>query len=153
MRSLLAQWLPRWDTRSRLAERVIELASEFRVAVHNPPTNERDIQNWFEGLLKGFSVATGIDYRRESDSIPYATKSYIPDFTLPELSMAVEIKLCNRPNREKELIAEINDDILAYRTRFTRLLFLIYDTGHIRDAPRFCSAFHSDRVVVLVVKQ
>ncbi len=63
------------------------------------------------------------------------------------------MKLCNRPEREKEIIAEINDDILAYSSRFGNLLFVVYDLGFIRDIDRFASTFEQhEGVLVRVVK-
>ena len=57
------------------------------------------------------------------------------------------------PRREKELIAEINDDILAYKTKYRNLIFIIYDLGYIRDVDRFAEAFEaSEGVIVRVVK-
>ena len=70
--------------------------------------------------------------KRETDSIEYSSKTYVPDFTMRKLDLAIEIKLCNREGREKEIIAELNDDILAYRIKYGNLLFLIYDVGQIR---------------------
>ena len=39
--------------------------------------------------------------------------------------------------KEKELIDEINADIKAYKTRYEKLIFLIYDLGFIRDVEKF----------------
>jgi hypothetical protein len=61
--------------------------------------------------------------------------------------------LCNRKDREKEIIAEINDDILAYKRKYGNLLFIVYDTGYIRDVDRFTGNFEDqDGVMVRVVK-
>ena len=68
--------------------------------------------------------------------------------------MAIEVKLCNREGREKEIIGEINDDILAYKTKYGNVLFIVYDLGFIRDVDRFVSSFEDQEgVVVNVVKQ
>jgi hypothetical protein len=64
-------------------------------------------------------------------TVPYSTKRYIPDFTFDSLGLAVEIKLCNRPGREKEIIDEINSDIVGYQSSYERILFVIYDLGFI----------------------
>ena len=51
------------------------------------------------------------------------------------------------------MIAEINDDILAYSTEYGNLIFAIYDVGSIRDVDRFASQFEQhDGVLVRVVK-
>lgn len=67
--------------------------------------------------------------------------------------MAIELKVCLDESREKQLPAEINDDILAYRQEYGNQLFVVYDTGHIRDVERFVSNFEEQSgVVVKVVK-
>ncbi|MFZ2063411.1 MAG: hypothetical protein WAU82_20550, partial [Candidatus Binatus sp.] len=70
-----------------------------------------------------------------------------------KLDLATEIKFSNREGREKEIIAEINDDILAYGTKYGNLLFVIYDLGFIRDMDRFVRSFEERQtVLVRVVK-
>ena len=51
------------------------------------------------------------------------------------------------------MVAEINDDILAYRTMSGNLLFVVYDVGYIRDVDLFSEAFEQHQnVIVRVVK-
>jgi hypothetical protein len=67
--------------------------------------------------------------------------------------LAIEVKFCGREGREKEIIAEINDDILAYKTKFGNLVFAVYDCGFIRDVDRFVgNSEEAQGVVVRVVK-
>ena len=129
---------------------IINLAErELRKSFHDRPTNERDVQKTFETLLLG----ANIPYSRESDSIEYSSKTYTPDFTVPRADLAIEIKLCAKVGREKEIIAEINDDILAYKTKYGNLLFVVYDCGFIRDVDRYIGNFEEDPAVwVRVVK-
>src|SRR5437762_7001178 len=55
--------------------------------------------------------------------------------------------------REREIIAEINDDVLAYKTKYGNIIFCVYDLGFIRDVERFADAFEGcDGVIVRVVK-
>lgn len=131
--------------------RVLTLVErKLRKVIRATPTKEREVQDAFESLL----VGAEIPYGRETVSIEYSSKTYVPDFVFEPLDLVVEIKLCNRPEREKEIIAEINDDILAYGTRYGNQVFVVYDVGHIRDVERFCSTFESqDGVLVRVVKQ
>ena len=122
---------------------------KLRKVIRDIPNNERDIQNAVETLL----VATDIEHNREFPTITYSSKKYIPDFSFAKLSMALEIKICNRKGREKELIAEINDDIMAYSKEFTNLFFLIYDIGLIRDIDLLTSEFEKkESVVIKVIK-
>lgn len=129
--------------------RVLALAEhKLRKAFHVEPTAEKQVQEAFETLLHG----ADIPFTRESERIPYSSKTYIPDFVLQRLDLIVECKLCAH-GREKAIIAEINDDILAYRTRYGNLIFVVYDTGEIRDVDRFAVSFEQqDHVLVRVVK-
>jgi hypothetical protein len=131
--------------------RLINFAEQsLRKVMRTKPESEKDVQDCFENLL----VGGDIPYKRETDTVEYSSKVYIPDFTIPKINLAIELKLCNRQGREKEIIAEINDDILGYGKRFGNLLFVVYDLGFVRDLERFTSTFqeHNDTVVVLVVK-
>ncbi len=130
--------------------RIIGLAEhKLRKVMRVKPEGERQVQDAFEGLLLGAEIA----YSREADSIEYSSKTYTPDFTFPRIEMALEVKLCNRSAREKEIIAEINDDILAYRTKYPNLVFVVYDVGTIRDVDRFKGSFEgSEDIAVVVVK-
>ena len=98
-------------------------------------------------------VAKELDYLREQEKIVYSSKTYQPDFTFPKISLVLEIKLCDVKKREKEIIAEINDDILVYKTKYSNIIFLVYDLGHIRDIDKFKNDLEQDDMVsVKVVK-
>ena len=135
---------------SSLILKVLHLAEHnLRKVVRTQPDKERQVQDAFESLL----IGADIPYGREVDKIEYSSKTYTPDFSLPKISLAVEIKLCSRNEREKEIIAEINDDILAYQTKYPNLLFIVYDLGCIRDVDRFCNSFEEhENVTMRVVK-
>ena len=122
---------------------------KLRKAVRSAPRDEKDVQDHVEVLL----IGRGIPYSRERDRIEYSSKTYIPDFTMPRLDLALEVKLCNTPSREKQFIAEINDDILAYKTKYGNVIFVVYDCGHIVDVDRFQTSFEGNAGVrVCVVK-
>lgn len=130
--------------------KVLNLAEHrLRKVIRTSPKAESEVQDALESLL----VGADIGYSREADSIEYSSKTYKPDFTIKQLDLAIEVKLCARDGREKEIIAEINDDILAYQTKYGNILFIVYDVGHIRDKDRFTASFeaHQD-VTVRVVK-
>jgi hypothetical protein len=130
--------------------KVINLAEhKLRKTIRNLPAREREIQDAFENLLIGADVP----YSRETDRIEYSSKTYTPDFSIARADLAIEVKLCNRKEREKEIIAEINDDVLAYGTKYGNMVFIVYDTGFIRDVERFATHFENQEgVVVRVVK-
>lgn len=122
---------------------------KLRKVIHEAPTKEKHVQDSFETLL----VGADIPYSREKVSFEYSSRSYRPDFTMEQIDLAIEIKFCSTHDREKEIVKEINDDILAYKTRFGNILFVVYDLGAIRDVDRFADAFEKhDNVVVRVVK-
>lgn len=133
-----------------LVLRVLHLAEhQLRKVIRTQPKKESQVQDAFENLL----IGADIPYGRGVDSIEYSSKTYIPDFSLPKINLAVEVKLCNRDGREKEIIAEINDDILAYQTKYQNLFFVIYDLGYIRDKDRFSKSFEEyENVTIRVVK-
>lgn len=136
---------------SNIIIRVINLAERsLRKVVRVKPESERQVQDSFESLL----VGGDIPYKREKDTVEYSSKTYTPDFTVPKINLAIELKLCSRECREKEIIAEINDDILAYRKKFGNLLFVVYDLGFLRDVDLFTGSFeeYNGAVIVLVVK-
>lgn len=129
--------------------RIIHMAEhKLRKIIRQKPVKEKEVQDAFESLL----IALDVEYSREIDHIEYSSKSYIPDFVIGKLSLAVELKLC-KEGSEKELIAQVNDDILAYRTKFDNLFFVVYDLGFIRDVERFAGSFENHKnVVVRVIK-
>jgi len=108
-------------------------------AFRGRPERERDIQDGFETLLAGAEIA----YERTDG----------PDFTFPELQAALELKLCDGPAREKEILAEMHDEIPAFRAKYSQIIFGIYDLGFIQDTARFVAAFEAqDGVLVRVIK-
>jgi hypothetical protein len=128
--------------------KVLHLAErQLRKVIRTQPENERQVQDAFENLL----IGVDIPYGREVDSIEYSSKTYVPDFSLPKIDLAIEVKLCNRSEREKEIIVEINDDILAYQTKYPNLLFIVYAVGCIRDLDRFCNSFEKHKNVTVRV--
>jgi hypothetical protein len=126
------------------------IKNKLRAAVFDVPTEERDIDEAVEILL----LARNYEHNRSKVSIPYSSKSYIPDFTFEKLSLACDVKLCKKENREKEIIDEISADILAYKTKYENILFVVYDLGIIRDVAKFQEDIENNdpNVRVLVIK-
>ncbi len=80
-------------------------------------------------------------------------KTCTPDFTVSKADLAIELKLSAAASHEKEFIAQINDDILAYGTQYRNMIFVVYDCGYIRDTDLFISSFESHgSLYVRVVK-
>jgi hypothetical protein len=130
--------------------KIIHLAEhKLRKVMRNEPASEKEVQDRFEDLL----VGADISYAREKVTFEFATKAYRPDFTIDSIELAVEIKLCKRPDREQEIIDEINADIVGYKTKYGNLFFVVYDVGKIQHVDKFAAAFEAhENVVVRVVK-
>ncbi|MBI1955934.1 MAG: hypothetical protein HYS38_06025 [Acidobacteria bacterium] len=134
---------------SALVKIITLVERKLRKAIREKPEKEKYIQDAFETLLVGADVS----FERETDSIVYSSKTYTPDFSFQRIDLAVELKLCSRADREKEIIAEMNDDILAYKTKYGNIIFGVYDLGFIRDVERFSDTFEgSEGIIVRVVK-
>ena len=55
---------------------------------------------------------------------------------IPKLGLCVEVKLL-REGKKSRVIEEINADITAYKKKYNRQLFVVYDLGVIRDELEF----------------
>jgi hypothetical protein len=124
------------------SERVIEIAdflqANLRRGVIERPERERDVQNAIEQLLIGRGLEKGTDYDREVGRVKVSSKEVIPDFVLPQLDTAVEVKLLRDPLTLGRVIDEINADIQAYAQKYHSIVFVVYDAaGVIRDGTEF----------------
>lgn len=128
---------------------IIGVQRTLRKLFRTKPLNENEVLDKLEDLFN----ASQLKFRREQENIPYSNKTYFPDFTFDEINCVVEGKFCNSGTREKEIIAEINDDILAYSTRYKNLIFVIYDVGgFIRDEEKFKQNIESSSVAIEIIK-
>lgn len=109
------------------------ITTKLRASIREEPKNEKEVQEKVDTILN----VSNFKYSREQISIPFSSKYYIPDFTFEPENTALEIKICNRGGKEKTLIDEINSDIVAYKTKYKKLIFIVYDNGLIRDVPKF----------------
>jgi len=127
------------------------LYKNLRKNIINRPEKEKDIQDVIAIMLN----SKGINYQREIVRVSYSAKTFIPDFTFEDLNATLEVKFCKTDQKEKELVDEINADILAYSTKYQNLTFLTYDMGIIRDTEQFSNDIekNSPRIKVLVIKQ
>lgn len=131
-------------------EVIFEVTDKLRAIIREAPKNESEVQNAVETLFR----IKDYDFEREKMSFVYSTKSYQPDFTFEFLNLAIDIKLCNSKRDEKEIIDQINADIVGYGTKYANLLFFVYDTGFIRDTKKFSKGIekHTANVQVRVIK-
>jgi hypothetical protein len=149
--SLAAYVQTKLGVAERESDAVADLVlAKLRPAMFKDPDGEDDVQDAMEIIFN----ARGLDYRREKVTIEYSSKLFVPDFTFEALDLAVEAKLCKSASKEKEIIDEINADIPAYQTRYSRVMFVIYDLGFIRDVDKFKSGIEGNPGVrVLVIKK
>jgi hypothetical protein len=95
----------------------------------------------------------GQDYDREVGRVRVSAKEVVPDFIVPPLSVAIDVKLIKTVTRVRESIDEINADIASYSKIYRQLMFLVYDLGHVRDEVEFRHDLEKvGNVDVLVIK-
>lgn len=129
------------------------LDARLRSAIRERPENEVAVQDALEALLLGRGLEKGVDYDRETGRVKVSTKESIPDFILPNLSLAIEVKLVTSAARRSAVVDEINADIRAYSKAYENILFTAYDLGFIQNVFEFRKDLDSEPgVSVLVVK-
>lgn len=129
------------------------LKANLRKAIHNQPDREQQIQDAVETLLIGRGLQKGLDYDRESGHVKIANKHSIPDFILRKMDLAIEIKLSKDERKSKVIVDEIGADTVAYRQIFSKILFVVYDLGSIRDEVEYVTGLPvPDGVSIIVVK-
>lgn len=127
--------------------------ANLRKAIFQQPALEREVQNAIEQLLIGRGLVKGIDYDREVGRVKVSIKEVVPDFILPKLSLAIEVKLAKTDSKAKIIVDEINADIQSYGRAYAHILFIVYDLGTIRDTVEFSRDLETvDGVEIIVVK-
>lgn len=128
--------------------------ANLRRAVFHEPAKEIEIQDVVEQLLIGKGFSKGIDYDRETGRVKVSIKEVIPDFIIPRLSMAIEVKLSKDKVKSKVLVDEINADIQSYGKKYLSILFIVYDFGSIQDESAFKHGLETidGNIQVIVVK-
>lgn len=142
------------DTPAESSEiiKIISLVeNKLRKVIRERPTQEKEIQDAIENLFIGSNLDG--HYSRDKENFVYSSKTYRPDYIFSKIDTVVEVKLCKTDDKEKAIIGEINDDILAYKTKYSNLIFVVYDLGIIRDQDLFKTDLEStENVVVKIVK-
>jgi hypothetical protein len=129
------------------------LEANLRKAIFEIPKHEREVQNAVEQMLIGRGLVKGLDYDREVGRVKVSIKEVVPDFVLPKLSFAIEVKFAKTDTKARAIVDEINADIQAYGRKYTRVLFVVYDLGTIRDTLEFTRDLEATPgVEVIVVK-
>jgi hypothetical protein len=140
------------------SERISEVAdfirANLRRAVLTRPEREKDVQDVIEQLFIGRGMEKGLDYDREVGRVKVSAKEVIPDFCLPQLATAIEVKLLKDGIAIGRLVDEINADIQAYVKQYPVVVFIVYDIGGgLRDEYEFRRDLEaSDGIKVVVIK-
>jgi hypothetical protein len=136
---------------SEILKIVSLIENNLRKAIRDKPTKEKEIQDTLEVLF----IGAGLDkeFTREKERILYSKKTYQPDFVFKRIDTVVEVKFCDHKEREKKIIGEINDYIVAFQTKYPNLIFVVYDVGIIRDPDEFKASFEQQKsVIVKIIK-
>ena len=119
--------------------------------VRTLPESEEEVNDAIENLFIGAELDG--EFSREKIRFQYSSKSYTPDFVFEKISTVVEGKYSKNIDRRRQIIKEINDYIVAYKTRYNNLIFVVYDNQTIRNEDEFREDFELvEDVIVLVIK-
>lgn len=136
-------------------DKVVDIANfisaNLRRGLHSRPEKEREVQDALETLFVGKGLQKGLDYDRETGRVKVSVKESVPDFILPKLGLALEVKLADSANRLRSTVDEINADIRSYRTGYAHILFVIYDIGQVRDEEQFKRGLEDSVGIRLIV--
>lgn len=129
------------------------IKENLRATFFDKPSKEKEVQDNIERLFLGRGMKNGIDYGRETGAVKYSDKEFIPDFIISSLNLCIEVKLL-KDYKSKAVIDQINADIVAYGTKYNRIMFVIYDLGGIRDEAKFKGDIEKvrDGIKVIIVK-
>jgi hypothetical protein len=113
------------------------------------PLCEKEVQDEIEVILR----ALGVDFTREQEVAPVAARSSKPDFVLSTLDVALEVKFAHEKHPESAVQEEIMADVAAYKTKWKRAVFVVYDKGAIHDPAKMrAENMKHFGVSVLIVK-
>jgi hypothetical protein len=153
---ILKAWLSnRVDPKDKQVVGIADfLQANLRRATLTRPEREKEVQDTIEQLFIGRGMEKGLDYDREVGRVKVSAKEVIPDFVLPLLDTAIEVKLLKEPTGIGRVIDEINADIQAYSKDYKTIVFVVYDLGVLRDEVEFRRDLEStDGIKVIVIKQ
>lgn len=115
----------------------IDIESAIRRALRpvfdkREPESERVVQDAVATILRSI----GIDFSREQETAPVGPRAFRPDIVMDKLNLAIEIKLAKQSHSASKIQEEVAADVAAYKTKWKRILFVIYDCGAITDPDR-----------------
>ncbi|HWA72803.1 MAG TPA: hypothetical protein VG937_10725 [Polyangiaceae bacterium] len=125
------------------------IARSLRPAFDAPPSSEKEVQREVEKILRVLNVL----FHREKERAPLGATAFIPDFTVPELDLALEVKIARPGHGEASIQRELAQDAAGYGTQWAQVIVVVYDCGGvIRDPERMKEANEQLGLRLLVVK-
>jgi len=124
------------------------LERALRVAFKAAPADEAEVQQATAAVL----TALAVPFTREQEVVEVGTRTFRPDFVVHG-SVPLELKLVNTHGDVRKSQEEIAADIAAYKTKWSDLMFLVYDCGFIAEPHRYKETLMDQfGVTVIVVK-
>jgi len=125
------------------------LARSLRPAFAAAPSSEKEVQYEVETILR----AIGVAFHREKERAPVGATTFIPDFTVPDFALAIEVKFARPSHGEAAIQRELAQDAAGYGTRWSQIIVVVYDCGGvIRDPEGMRLANEQLGIRLLVVK-
>jgi len=125
------------------------LARSLRPAFDAPPTSEKEVQREVEKILR----ALGVAFHREKERAPVGSTTFIPDFTVPDFALAIEVKFAKVGHGEAAIQRELAQDAAGYGTKWPQVIAIVYDCGGVvRDPEGMKLASEQLGIRLLVVK-
>jgi 7-cyano-7-deazaguanine synthase in queuosine biosynthesis len=127
--SLVASGLHRVSEWTRYAERIVGLlrAGVPAVCKTHKAKDEPHLQEICDGILKGHDV----DLIREFPFMRWGAVSTKPDWSAEGLRLWVELKYVRKKADIRKISEDIASDITKYGDSGRRVLFVVYDPGHL----------------------
>lgn len=134
---------------------LVQILRRFRECcqyIKDLPRDEKAVQDIMWIMLK--SQFDRLD--REETLLKFGTKSYKPDFGIPDLQILVEAKFVGDKTPVSKIQEEIIADIPGYlneSTKYKSIVALVYDAAHkLRDSRKFVEDLKSiDGIVDVLV--
>lgn len=113
--------------------KVVEILNQFRGCCQylegEKLGSEKDVQNIVWIILRSH-----FDHLVREETLPkFGTKSFKPDFAIPQLRLLIEVKYIGKQTRIQDIQEEITADIPGYlngNTAYNSVIVFIYDAAH-----------------------
>lgn len=133
---------------------LVQILRRFRECcqyINEPPTDEKGVQDIMWIMLR-----SQFDRLDREDTLPkFGTKSFKPDFGIPDLQVLIEAKLIGERTNVSTIQEEIMADVPAYlndSTRYKSIVVLVYDAAQkLRDPRKFVEDLKSIEGIVEVI--